>query len=254
MGRRVPAFAVFAASLLLSPATTAAAQANRGWYYSVTPYFWMADLDGRIGVDNVPANVDLGARTVLNNLRFGGAIYGEARVKSYVMGLDAIYRSLSDASTFAFFGNTGFVRLRTTQTILQPTVGYTVGGDTWSLDFLGGIRYWNLGANLDVDPLVSIRPSNERGDSRSWVDGTAGLRLNLMPADFLRLTAGGDGGGGGAHSTWQAYGTLGLDVASWCTLNVAYRGLSVDYDHRHFLYDTNMQGVSLAAMFRFFGR
>jgi hypothetical protein len=244
----------FVAISLMLPTAPVAAQASLGWYYSVTPYFWAADLDGNVRVDDLAASVNLGSRTVLDNLRFAGAVYGEARVKSYVMGLDATYRSLDDARTIAVPGVIGSFRLDTKQTMVQPSVGYTTGGDSWSVDFLGGMRYWNLDATLGVDQSVAIAVLNDQRASRSWVDAVVGVRLNMAPTSFLRINAGGDGGGGGSHNTWQAYGSIGLDVARWCTLNVSYRGLSVDYSRSQFLYDVRMRGVSYAAMFRFFGR
>jgi hypothetical protein len=247
--RRVRRCATYGAALLSAWSATATAQQNDGWRYNVTPYFWMAGLDGTVGVGPLSTKVDLSFGDVLDALRFGLMGYGEARVKSYVFGLDGLYISTGDSKVFAIRGDTGRFSLGQKETMLQPTVGYTFGGTVWSIDVLTGIRYWDLRTNLDVD--APERPSNERSISRNWVDATGGVRVNLMPYGRFRVLAGGDAGGGGARSSWQAYGALGADVVPWCTLSLWYRGLSVDYNHDDFLFDTNTQGLSLATTFRF---
>jgi len=63
-------------------------------------------------------------------------------------------------------------------TILSPTGGYTIGDSTWSVDFLVGMRYWNLSTSLDV---TFPRLSNERSGSEQWVDATGGARCNWSP-------------------------------------------------------------------------
>jgi hypothetical protein len=248
MHHRSAASAV-AAVFVLVGATDASAQTVPEWQYSVTPYFWMAGLDGQIGVRSLETNVDMSFGDILDALKFGIMGTAEARHKSYVFGLDGMYISVGDGRSVAFRGDTGTFTLKQSTTMLQPTVGTTFGGSSWGVDGLVGIRYWNLSANLDVDR--TRRPSNERSDSRQWVDGTVGLRGHWMPLSYLRVTAGGDAGTGGSKWTWQAYGGVGGDVATWCTIGLWYRGMSVDYDRDNFLYDTNMQGLTLAATFRF---
>ena len=58
-------------------------------------------------------------------------------------------------------------------------------------------------------------------------------------------------GGGGSQSTWQAYGSLGVDPSTYWTLGVAYRWLAVDYNRDNFLYDTTMKGFIFGATYRF---
>jgi len=225
---------------------------NDKFYYSITPYVWFAGFDGQAGARNIATNVN-NFGDVSGATRTGGGGYAEGRVKSYVMGLDASYFSVGNARTVTVVGIDNAFRLTFKQTVVQPSAGYTFGGDLWAVDLLAGIRYWSVGSDFDVDPLL-IRVSNEGGGTRSWVDGVGGLRVNWVPFGVVRFILGGDGGGGGAKSTWQAYATLGLDVSSWCVVNLSYRGLGVNYDHHDFLYDVNTQGVTLAATFHFLSR
>lgn len=241
--------AAAAALLVCSHARVAAAQTAPEWTFSVTPYFWMSGLRGDVGVRRLATHTDLSFGDILDALKFGAMGYGEARYQSYVFGLDGIYVSLGDAKTIAFRGDTGTFTFGMKETMLQPSFGYTIGRSDWSVDGLLGLRYWHLSADLDVDR--TRRPSNERSGSVSWADATAGLRFHWMPIDHFRVTAGGDGGGGGSRGTWQAYASVGGDPRSWLTLSLAYRGLGVNYDRDESLFDVTMQGLLIAAAFRF---
>lgn len=238
-----------ATTLVVAAHAPAAAQTNPEWTFSVTPYFWMSGLHGDVGVRRLATHVDLSFSDILDALKFGAMAYGEARYQSYVFGLDGIYVSVGGAKTIAFRNDTGTFSLDLKETMVQPTVGYTIGGSDWSVDGLLGIRYWHLSADLDVDR--TRRPSNERSGSVDWADATAGVRIHWMPIDHFRVTAGGDGGGGGSRGTWQAYASVGGDPRSWLTLSLAYRGLGVNYDHDESLFDVTMQGLLIAAAFRF---
>ena len=248
---RAIALATSAAAALLTWTANASAQTDSlsHWRYGITPYAWLSGLNGKVGVGPVVSNVDLGVGDILDMLKFGIMANGEARKGPWVVGADAIYASLGAGQVVAFRGDTGSLQLTERETIIQPTGGYTVGNNVWAFDLLGGFRYWNLSASLDVDR--TRRPSNEHSGSRSWVDATGGFRFRWVPLPSLRFVAAADGGGGGSQSTWQAYSSLGIDPWSHWTLGIAYRWLAVDYDHRNFLYDTTLQGFVLGATYRF---
>jgi hypothetical protein len=208
---------------------------------------WLTGVSGNVGVGPVASRVDLGVSDVLNSLKFGFMSALEARKHSWVIGADAIYASLGAGRTVAFRGETGTLNLTQRETILQPTGGYTIGGTTWALDFLGGFRYWNLSASLDVD---RPRASNEHSGSRSWVDATGGFRFRWVPVPIARVALAADGGGGGSRGTWQAFGSLGYDLSTRWTFDAAYRWLAVDYNRNDFLYDTDTKGFVFGGTYR----
>jgi hypothetical protein len=230
--------------------TTACAQLQNpgAWRYAVTPYAWLSGLNGTVGIRQVTSDVDLSVSDVLNMLNFGIMGSAEARKGRWVLAADGIYASLGAGKVVAIRGDTGSLEFSQRETIIQPVTGYTFGDNTWSLDLLGGIRYWNLRATLDVDR--TRRPSNERSDSRQWVDATGGFKFRWVPYEKVRVVAAADGGGGGSRDTWQAYGSLGYDAWSRWTLGVAYRVLAVNYDRSNFLFDTRTKGFILGATYR----
>lgn len=216
------------------------------WHYAVTPYAWITGLTGDVGVRRLQSDVDLKPWEVIKHLQFGFMAAGQARKGPYGIGLDAIYAKLGDAKALAVRGDTGALDLTQRMTIIQPTGGYTIGDSTWSVDFLLGMRYWNLSTSLDV---TGTRLSNERSKTQQWVDATGGARLNWTPYDKLHVVASADGGGGGSKGTWQALGSLGYDAWSKWRLGVAYRVLSVDYDRNNFLFDTRLKGFVVGATY-----
>jgi hypothetical protein len=246
-GTRTRGVALIALALLgCSTAARAQVLTDDRWHFAVTPYAWITGLTGDLGVRRLQSSVDLAPWEIVKHLQFGLMANAQARKGPYGLGLDAIYAKLGGAKALAVRGDTGGLDLTQHMTILQPTGGYTIGDSTWSVDFLVGMRYWNLSTSLDVD---FPRLSNERSGSRQWVDATGGARVSWVPLDRLHLTAAADGGGGGSRSTWQALGSVGYDAWSKWRLGLAYRVLSVDYDRDNFLFDTRLKGFVVGATY-----
>ena len=215
------------------------------WRYSVTPYGWLLSLHGRVGVGPVAANADVSFRDLLKTLRFGFMVESEVRHGRWFGAMDVMYASLGKENTIAFRGDTGTLELSGKLAIIQPVGGYTIGNKTWAVDFLGGFRQWDMRTTLDVD--VTRRPSNPHTLSRGWPDATAGLRFRALPYKKLHVIAGGNGGGGGSHGTWQGYAMVGYDAWSKVALGAAYRYLSVNYEDDVFLFDARLRGPAIGA-------
>jgi hypothetical protein len=229
--------------------TTRGSPSDKGWRFAVTPYLWLAGLEGDVGVGPLTSHVDLSPADILDALQFAASAYGEVRRQWFVGGIDALYVSVGGAKAIVFRGDTGSFNLSNRQTILQPFVGYSVGNATWTLDVLAGARYWRSRNELSVD-----RPNGRSVDRTlltDWWDATGGLRLTGTIIPRLRFTAGGDAGGGGAKSDWQLHGDVGYDVSSRWTVGIVYRFLSVDYSKTNFLQDVDMKGLVLAGTYHF---
>ncbi len=216
------------------------------WHFGVTPYLWLTGLAGDVGVRRLQSNVDLAPWEVIKHLQFGFMANAQARKGPYGIGLDGIYAKLGAAKALAVRGDSGGLDLTQHMTIISPTGGYTIGDSTWSVDFLAGMRYWNLSTSLDVR---FPRLSNERSGTQQWVDATGGARVNYVWSGKLHLIAEADGGGGGSKDTWQALGSVAYDAWAKWRLGVAYRVLAVNYDRNNFLFDTRLKGFVLGATY-----
>jgi hypothetical protein len=238
-----------ALSICSAPAN---AQSNDPWRFQVTPYGWLAGLNGRVGVRRLETDVDLSPGDVLKALNFAAMVTGEARKGKWVIGFDAIYSSVGDAKAFVTRGDTGSIGLTQRETIIQPVGGYLFGDVNWGVDVLVGFRYWNLSTDLDVDPAIRPSGPHEHSGSLNWLDATGGARAHFVyPSWHTRFVLGADGGGGGSRNTWQVYGSAGYNLSSIWTVGLGYRILGVNYDRNEVLNDTRMKGFLLFGTYRF---
>jgi len=242
---------VAAAVALLASSQRAVAQLDttHTWRFNITPYLWLAELNGHVGVGPVASSVSLSAGDVLDMLKFGAMATAEARYGPWLIGADGMYALLGAGRVFGFRGDTGSLSLNQSQTTIQPMGGYTFGEGNWAVDVLGSMRIWKLSATLDVDS--NTRPRDTHSAARTWVDATPGFRVRWTPLEDVRFVFYADGGLGGSQNTWQIYSSLGYDVWKGLSLGIAYRTLTVDYDRNNFLYDTAMQGIVLGLAYRF---
>ncbi len=238
---------IVCALALATAGARAAAQIDTSgqWRFNVTPDLWALSLHGRVGVGPVATNADVSFHDLLKALRFAFMANAEVRKGRWFGNIDVIYASLGKENVIAFRGDTGNLELTQKMSIIQPVGGYTIGNQKWSVDFLGGFRAWDLKTTIDVD--VTRRPTNPHSIDRGWPDATAGFRFHWLPYQKLRVLAGGDGGGGGSHGTWQAYGLVGYDVWSRVALGAGYRYLFVNYEDNNYLLDADLRGFGLGA-------
>jgi len=242
---------VVAVVMLAAPRQRATAQLDTThvWRFNVTPYLWLAELNGQIGVGPVTSSVNLSAGNVLDMLKFGVMVTAEARYGPWSGAVDGVYALLGAGRVFALRGDTGSLSLNSSSTMIQPMGGYTFGDSAWAVDILASMRIWKLSNTLDV--FSSQRPSNAHSAARTWVDATPGFRVRWTPMEDVRFVFYADGGLGGSQTTWQIYSSLGYDVWRGVSLGLAYRALNVEYDRNAFLYNTTMQGLVFGLTFRF---
>jgi hypothetical protein len=235
---------------VLVPARPAHAQTDGEWHISLTPYVWLAGMNGRLGFADGIADVDLSYGDVLDKRDITVRALLEARRDRWWARLDITYVSMSDERAIDE-GSGGDVIFAHDQTVLQPELGYTVyemesdGG----IDLLVGGRYWH--PKLDVTSSAATGSVDIASGSRSWFDATVGARVRVTPAPRWPLSALGDVGAGGSKLTWQATGAVGFDLSTCCALIGAYRHLDIDYDRDQLIYDTYLSGFALGLGIRF---
>ena len=248
---RTLASMVVAVVALAAPRERAAAQLDttHTWRFNITPYLWLAELNGQVGIGPVTSSVSLSSGDILDMLKFGAMATVEARYGPWSIGADGMYVLLGAGRVFALRGATGSLSLDQSQTMIQPMGGYTFGDSTWAVDILGSLRVWKLSAALDVN--TNQGPSASQSAARTWVDATPGFRVRWTPLDDVRFVFYADGGLGGSQTTWQIYSSLGYDVWRGLSLGLAYRTLNVEYNRNAFLYNTTMQGLVFGLAYRF---
>lgn len=224
--------------------------ADPGWEFSVAPYFFLASLDGTVGVVGQRAEVSASFRDLFRNLDFAAMGQFEARKGNWSILGDAMYMSLSGkrVTPSRFFSD---IDVEVKETILEPAVAYRVmKSEKGSIDLLGGVRIWHVKTHLTFQPR--ILPLVDVEGSKNWADPIVGARgvANLSPRVFLlgRFDAGGFGVG--SDFTGQAFGGAGFQVKPRVALIGGYRYLRADYVNEGFIFKTTMSGIMLGAKFR----
>jgi hypothetical protein len=223
-----------------------------GWTFTLAPYFWATGLKGDIAEFGLPeVEVDLSFSDVIKHFDIGFMGVGEARYERFGILTDLLYVKLSaDDEVSSDFVNADIELISKTLTALGALEYRIFEGEGGSLDVLAGGRLWWVKTDLDFDGAV-INASGS--DSETWVDPIVGLsgRINLSPEFYLAGWGMIGGFGVSSEFFWDVMGGLGYQISDSFSLFAGYRGLSVDYKHDGFVFDVDMNGPLLGAVFKF---
>jgi hypothetical protein len=184
---------------------------SRPWTLSVTPYSWLAGLNGDTTVKGRTTDIDVGPFKVLEHLDgVPWMSYAEARSGRLGLYNDIFYAPLGvDASGARAFGRLALdaaLGVDIEQTIVEVGATYEIAR-WWShtaIDLLAGARYWHqdvaldlaLTTTLDVTGLTLSRGrAIARAGNVDWVDPLVGLRIRHQLAPGQELLLRGDVGG-----------------------------------------------------------
>ena len=232
------------------PAAAPQGTTGAGWEFSVSPYFFLASLDGSVGVVGQRAEVNASFRDLFRNLDFAMMGQFEARKGNWSILADGMYMSLSGerVTPSPFFGD---IEVEVKETIIEPAVAYRVlRAERGSIDLVGGVRFWHVKTHLTFQPR--ILPLVDVEGSKNWADPIVGARgsASLSPRVFVlgRFDVGGFGTA--SDFTGQAFGGVGFQVKPRVGLIGGYRYLRVDYANEGFVFRTAMSGIMLGAKFK----
>ena len=222
------------------------------WQFQLTPYLWIVGISGQAGIRDLVVDVESGLTDSDVHLNFGFMATFEARKNRWIILTDLQYSSLGTERPRpqAIIFNEATADFKTF--ILDPEIGYRVAQNREkgrSLDVLGGIRYWHLEADINLNS--NIVASRFASASRHWVDVVGGVRgrANLTPKFFV--VGKGDLGGGGSKFTYQLFGGAGYQFNQTFSILGGYRNLSVNYDKDDFLFDMSLHGPLFGVGIRF---
>jgi len=215
----------------------------------ITPYFWLGNISGEVGVGDFTAEADFDFDDLLSNLDFGAMVAFEAREGKWGLLLDAMYMKLSnDADPKG--GVFDDADITAEELLLGGAFAYRVAdqGSVWG-DVLAGVRYWNLDTEVELDSSTS--PDVDVDESEDWFDPFVGGRMQFDLGSKFYVMLYGDIGGFdvGSKLTWQLLGTVGFRVSDSVALVTGYRYLDVDFEDGDFVFDTVTQGILVGATF-----
>jgi opacity protein-like surface antigen len=217
------------AAVMVTVSGPAAQAADGGWQFEVTPYLWIADVDGTASLhDHVDANRDVKVEKSLEDDVDGSTdvsvtVQGILRRGRFVglAQLDVLAVDESRYDTQVLDDTISEVRMR--PQMGTAAIGWQFPGAWASLDLLAGVRYLRLNVEMEnsdgrswsdtqtlTDPMILVRPS---------VQLIGPLRFNANMA----IGGGGNSSGGGSKVTYELQPELQLDFAKVITARLGYR-------------------------------
>lgn len=208
----------------------------RSWTWRLAPYFWDAGVEGT--VRSGPGEIEFDNHYGNNLDDIGVGTFVEAACGPLGLLADAAYLELDldgdatgglhiDAETQAEIYELAALYRPWTESAFELGLGL-------------GMRYVHI--ELDVSPIAFSA-------DHDVFDGFAAARARWS-LERWSLTLYGDVGAGDSDRTWQASGTVGLELGS-AGLGLGYRALDYDVEEEGDELDLRLEGVTLGAWFRF---
>jgi len=217
------------------------------WRFQVTPYVWMSGLQGEVRPHRLAplVEVDKSFSELFDNLDAAAFMTGTARRGDLVVQADLTHAATSDSVALPI-GIAAKVKVRQTSATL-------LGGYAWAqeehtgLDLLGGLRYWDINAAVNVPGVVAARSDS------SFVDPIAAVRWRqaLTPRWSSLVYVDVGGFGVGSDATWQVLALANYQATGRVHLSMGYRHLSVDYRDSGKRLDVALSGPMLGLTYRF---
>jgi opacity protein-like surface antigen len=214
------------------------------WDVQVTPYFWVAEIDGDATLRGRTGPVDVSFSDIWDKLDFGFMGRAEAWNDRWGFFVDGLYMDIG--AEFSTPRGLVSADIDVKMTMLEFGVGHRlletpVGQDDnqeLSFDLLGGGRYMNLEGEVDVrtgGPLSDIITVGRTFRRREeWVDPIVGGRLrwdlNEELAAAVRFDFGGFDIGEGSNLTWNLLAGIDYKLKENMSLKAGYRILDIDFD------------------------
>ncbi len=222
------------------------------WEVIMTPYLFLAKMDGDVALGGLESDVNASARTLLDNLEFAAASRFEVRKGSWAGLFDINFMALGDQGDLPLGGR---LDVDIDMLTLESAVAYRLGSSRTGLDVLGGVRY--VRQSLRAARTGGVGSSSERRFTPDWVDPIVGLRLTSQISPRASFLARGDIGGFGAGSdfSWNVEAGAEFRLTRHLGVQILFKALSFDYEEgagaSFYNYDVVSPGVVLAFPLRF---
>ena len=158
---------------LLAAAGSGNAQTTKGWSFEVTPYAWLAGMEGDLTVRDQKVDFEKDASELLDAAELGGSLRIGAAHDRFVIGALVDYFSLSTDELDVEDQPQGG-KLESDLLIVEGMVGYRVDGWSEGQSFVFGVGARSL--NIDSDLTVY-----DKGTTSKETEVTDGM-LYVLPS------------------------------------------------------------------------
>ena len=230
-------------------------QVTNEWRGSISPYLWGVNVTGSLYYDQSKlGTVNMGTGQLLQDLNFGGMLFGELHKGSFGVMTDLFYAKMTlNKSSVA-----GQVDLGS-KTTLETGV-YTLAGtytlhhsDTSYVDALAGVRILALNAQTNIS--IADTPYSATAKMSSTIaDPIVGVKGRFRIADtdyFVPFYV--DVGGGSSNTQVTSQQLFGIGKAyDWGETTLAFKNLYYKQKSQgSATADLNMYGAVMGVTFRF---
>jgi hypothetical protein len=185
---------------------------QKAWEYTLAPYLWAINLQGRVAVADQTVHIDQSFNDLLKKLNFGGMLWIDAKNDRFGAFLNVLYTVLSMNDQ----DNILDVNARNDFLILSTGLSY----DLYRHDFINGLfargtfiitpylgfRYTENDTEVKVSlPSIALKAQ----ENQYWTDPIIGARFNFLLNHAWSLILSGDIGGLNT-STQYSYNVMGI--------------------------------------------
>src|SRR5215475_9406666 len=150
------------------------------WHVNISPYLWMAGMDGTVSVRGHTVKVEQSFSDIFENLKFGVMALTEIRRGRVGILTDLMWIRLGDEPALPVEGFPIGVNVKTSLNTftLTPELAYRiVGNQRGAIDFLIGGRYYHIGS--EITATGGPAPASvSYSSSNNWVDFVQGARFS----------------------------------------------------------------------------
>lgn len=231
---------------------TLSVHAEDEWQFVVSPYLWMAGQSGDVATlpGAQPAEIDIEFEDIIEHLDTTFMGLFEARKDKLVLFSEIFYIDIETDKADTprqLFSDTQYE---------QQMAGLTLGGGyRWNhenifIDFIGGVRYWEVDNELRLD--AGLLPAEDTRQREHWIDPILGLKSRWVLSDLWSITAWlMSAVGGDSDSASDLFAGVNYLLSKDLSLSAGYRHQTVDYDKDGFLYDVEISGPLIGVSFVF---
>ncbi len=236
--------ALAVASIVLATASAVIAQEDK-WDFEVTPYLWLAGIDGDVTVGGNKADIDMEFDDIFESVDAGGGLMATAQRGSFVIWGQYDYVGMdSDKLDNAPAG--GSVQTDSFLGALAGGYQFQTPLEGFTIDLMGGVRYAWMNSEVEITGVGSGE------DSVDIVDGIAVVRPMLRVAQKWRFDFLFDIGAGDSDLVWEVQPSVQYQLCHSLGLRLGYRYLHYDVEgEAGNTFDAAFHGLILGASLLF---
>jgi hypothetical protein len=225
------------------------------WEFQLTPFYvWALNMSGGMTVNGETSSVDVSFSDITDHLEYLVTGHLEGMHKSN-------WGFLTDISYITIGGDmttpkpTLNLDVDFTSVMYELAVIYRINEGANALDFIGGIRYYDLELEIDIigTPPRGASRWVDIDDEQDWVDAMLGARYTWAFTDKLKLMARADIGFGGSNHAYNFESLFWYKPWKHASFIFGYRYMDIDYEDGSgsnlFEYDITMKGPVLGLNF-----